>query len=130
MKPYPLALLNHLTVPFRRSTYPRFLHVPSTRGEGRAYGLYLYDAFWSDRGCVSRASQRSEVERQKCASERHGPVVSVGDAMLEPENTGNGFSIADGSAGDHADGRGQRHQALIDDFVCFRVSDARAQAGG
>src|ERR1700679_3265258 len=100
MKPYPLALLNHLTVPFRRSTYPRFLRVPSTRGEGRAHGIY--DAFWSDRGCGSRARQGEEAKRKKEGFERHGSFFSIGDAMLQPEHAGNCFSIANGAAGDHA----------------------------
>src|SRR6202521_5233101 len=37
--------------------------------------------------------------------------------MIEPENRGDGFCIPNGSAQDHANGGGQREQALLDHFV-------------
>jgi hypothetical protein len=81
MKPYPLALLNHLTVPFRRSTYPRFLHVPSYLG-AQDVPAVLYDAFWSEGVGVSRESQKAEGKMQKLEAcrERLGGTVLLCDS--------------------------------------------------
>ena len=113
MKPYPLALLNHFTVPCKRSTFAppaRILSLPRTclviccncaSGEGACQGL--------------PAEEGLSVRLER---------VSL---MAQPEQAANRFSIADCPAHHPTNGVPQGNQALLDHLVSFGLRSSSTQ---
>src|ERR1700730_16090649 len=111
MKPYPLALLNHFTVPFIRST-----NAPSgTCSIAEAVPFQLGQLC-----CYRRVLSRDWII-EKPLSVRLWTFL----CLAKPEHTTNGLAIPYGAIHNHANGAGKRHHSNPDDLVRLRLGLAR-----
>src|SRR5579864_4969267 len=139
MKPYPFALLNHLTVPFNRSThYPRFCtplfggeSVPTVKAADRMHfgvpGVGCQSVELSKNSLKVRTLKPPPPQEEE---QRFLAALCLFRAgyVIEPQDGGYGLSIADGSLDRHADRGRQGHKTLIDKFIILGLGLAGAKA--
>lgn len=146
-KPYPFALLNHLTVPFRRSTFVLFPLRKMTirkcvrivlRGHGtvkdfnhipmvgslictlRDIGIRSESdgTNWRTRDCTGREGE-SRSRRRSPRPARHFGI---------PQNSGDRLCVPDTSPQCHALCFRKRKESNCNPLVDFRLGDARLQS--
>src|SRR5713226_1768850 len=112
-KPYPLALLNHLTVPFKRSTCAPlfFLRIPLKRRDSRgAQKMCRHCA--ADRGDCQGSASRSRIiatrlwrrglPRLRRESQKYQAFLPPWSLHLgQPQDAGDGLGIADAAIERH-----------------------------
>src|SRR5882724_3323718 len=113
MKPYPLALLNHFTVPCKRSTF-----APSART------LLAYEAVPSNLcHCASAERACQGLPAEKPLPVRLGRL----SLMAQPEHARDGFSIANCSTHYPANSGRQGNEALPNRFVSLGLRRSGTQ---
>src|ERR1700686_279005 len=105
MKPYPFALLNHFTVPFRRSTF-----APSGK---QPFTPSLHTGLQHVR--MPKSATHCAAEGWDCQGARSQKIVILAGFYAlsvegQPKHGGDGFGIADGAALNHLHSFRERHE--------------------
>src|SRR5882757_3331125 len=129
MNPYPFALLNHFTVPFRRSTCP-----PRSAGSRKRWknsrDRKIMHALCGGRGVLSRKHSTKTLEfglLLAVGRHKHGVSAALSALLCKPEDASHGFAVPDREVVNHFHDLREREKSCQNSLILFGLGDSSLQ---